>query len=119
MFFTLNLPSSVHVKAVTYGTPRVGNPAWAAFFDSKVSDFVRIDNMKDPIPIVPGRFLGFQHPRGEIHIKSGEEAYACTGDDDATDSECTISQVPNVVASNVLNHLGPYDGIYISTLSCT
>lgn len=33
---TLNLPSSVHVKAVTYGTPRVGNAAWASLFDSKV-----------------------------------------------------------------------------------
>ena len=119
MFFTLNLPSSVHVKSVTYGTPRVGNPAWASLFDSKVSDFVRIDNEKDPIPIVPGRFLGFQHPHGEIHIVSPGEAYACSPDDDATDSQCTISQVPNVADSDILDHLGPYEGIYIGTLFCT
>ncbi|KAI1789472.1 alpha/beta-hydrolase [Ganoderma leucocontextum] len=119
MFFTLNLPSSVHVKAVTYGTPRVGNPAWASLFDTNVSDFVRIDNMKDPIPIVPGRFLGFQHPHGEIHIMSAGEAYSCPGDDDATDSQCTISQVPNIAVSNLLDHLGPYDGIYVGTLFCT
>lgn len=119
MFFTLNLPSSVHVKAVTYGTPRVGNSAWATFFDSKVSDFVRIDNKKDPIPIMPGRFMGFAHPHGEIHIMSGTEAYSCSGDDDATDSKCTISQVPNVLVSNILDHLGPYDGIHIGTLYCT
>ena len=37
LFMTLNLPSSVHVKAVTFGTPRVGNPAYAQYFDSKVS----------------------------------------------------------------------------------
>lgn len=37
LFMTLNLPSNVHVKAVTYGTPRVGNAAWASFFDSHVS----------------------------------------------------------------------------------
>ena len=36
---SLNLPSSVHVKAVTYGTPRVGNPDYATFFDSKVRFF--------------------------------------------------------------------------------
>ena len=119
MFFTLNLPSSVHVKAVTYGTPRVGNSAWATFFDSKVSDFVRIDNKKDPIPIMPGRFMGFAHPHGEIHIMSATEAYSCSGDDDATDSKCTISQVPNVLVSNILDHLGPYDGIHIGTLYCT
>ncbi|EJF58128.1 alpha/beta-hydrolase [Dichomitus squalens LYAD-421 SS1] len=119
LFFTLNLPSSVHVKAVTYGTPRVGNPAWATLFDSKVSDFVRIDNEKDPVPIVPGRFLGFQHPHGEIHIVSPGEAYSCPGDDDATDPQCTISQVPNIAESNILDHLGPYEGIYIGTLFCT
>ena len=36
LFMAMNLPSSIHVKGVTYGTPRVGNPAYAAFFDSKV-----------------------------------------------------------------------------------
>ena len=37
LFMVMNLPSSIHVKGVTYGTPRVGNPAYATFFDSKVS----------------------------------------------------------------------------------
>ena len=32
----LNLPSSVAIKGVTYGTPRVGNAAWAALFDATV-----------------------------------------------------------------------------------
>ena len=116
---TLNLPSSIHVKGVTYGTPRVGNPAYASFFDSKVADFERINNESDPIPICPGRALGFSHVHGEIHIVSPGEAYACSPDDDATDSQCTISQVPNVADSDILDHLGPYEGIYIGTLFCT
>ena len=32
----LNLASRIHVAAATYGTPRVGNKAWATFFDSHV-----------------------------------------------------------------------------------
>lgn len=32
----LNLPSNIAIKGVTYGTPRVGNPAWAALFDATV-----------------------------------------------------------------------------------
>ena len=44
LFLTLNLPSSVHVKSVTFGTPRVGNPEYAAFFDSKVSRFLSDSN---------------------------------------------------------------------------
>ncbi|KAI0699167.1 alpha/beta-hydrolase [Cerioporus squamosus] len=118
MFMTLNLPSSVHVKGVTYGTPRVGNPAWATLFDSKVADFEHINNQDDPIPIVPGRSLGFQHPHGEIHILGAGDAVACPGDDDATDAQCTISSVPNVFESDLVDHLGPYEGIYVGTIFC-
>ncbi|KAI9061593.1 alpha/beta-hydrolase [Trametes sanguinea] len=118
LFFTLNLPSSIHVKSVTYGTPRVGNPTYASFFDGKVPDFKRVNNMKDPIPIVPGRFLGFQHPHGEIHIVSAGDAVSCPGDDDATDAQCTIQTVPNVTEGNIIDHLGPYEGIYIGTVFC-
>ena len=133
---TLNLPSSVHVKAVTFGTPRVGNPAWATLFDSKVRrrqplrialltlplsqvpDFKRVNNEQDPVPIVPGRFLGFQHPQGEMHLLSAGNAVSCPGNDDATDAECTISSVPNVFAGDILDHLGPYEGIFVGTIFC-
>ncbi|KAI0372183.1 alpha/beta-hydrolase [Pilatotrama ljubarskyi] len=118
LFFTMQLPSSIHIKAVTYGTPRVGNPAFASMIDSKVPDFVRINNEKDLIPIVPGRFLGFQHPHGEIHIVSPGNAVACSGDDDADDAQCTIKTVPNILEGNILDHLGPYEGISIGTIFC-
>ena len=133
---TLNLPSSIHVKAVTFGTPRVGNPAYASYFDSKVwvtscttfkliftddcqvSDFQRIDNLYDPIPIVPGRGLGYAHPHGEVHFLGSNKAVACPGDDDATDSQCTISWVPNIFVSDLIDHLGPYQGVYVGTIFC-
>ncbi|KAI0703251.1 alpha/beta-hydrolase, partial [Earliella scabrosa] len=118
LYMTLNLPSSVHVKAVTFGTPRVGNPAWATLFDSKVPDFKRVNNEQDPVPIVPGRFLGFQHPQGEMHLLSAGNAVSCPGNDDATDAECTISSVPNVFAGDILDHLGPYEGIFVGTIFC-
>ena len=88
-------------------------------------DFQRINHELDPIPIVPGRFLGFSHVHGEVHIVNGstpgsaDVAYACPGDDDASDAQCTISSVPNVFDSNIVDHLGPYDGIYIGTVFCT
>ncbi|KAI0076704.1 alpha/beta-hydrolase [Panus rudis PR-1116 ss-1] len=119
LFMKLNLPSSIHIKAVTFGTPRVGNPAFAQFFDSQVPDFERINNESDPIPIVPGRGLGFSHPHGEIHIVSPDNAVACSGDDNADDAQCTIKTVPTIFNGNILDHLGPYQGIYIGTIFCT
>ncbi|KAI0699099.1 alpha beta-hydrolase [Cytidiella melzeri] len=119
LFLTLNLPSNIHVKGVTFGTPRVGNPAYAAFFDAHVSDFERVNHASDPIPIVPGRGLGFSHVHGEIHIVSQGDAVACPGDDDATDAQCTIETVPNIFVSDILDHLGPYNSVMIGTIYCT
>ncbi|KAJ3534313.1 hypothetical protein NM688_g7157 [Phlebia brevispora] len=54
-------------------------PAWASYFDSEVSDFQHINNELDPIPIVPGRGLGFAHPHGEVHILGTNDAVAALG----------------------------------------
>ncbi|KAI6027657.1 Alpha/Beta hydrolase protein [Pisolithus microcarpus] len=119
IFLALNLPSGISIKGVTYGTPRVGNPAWASLFDSMVPNFQRINNERDPIPIVPGISMGFSHVQGEVHIVDSDYVVSCPGDDDATDGDCTIMTVPNVIDSDILDHLGPYQGIYIGTLFCT
>ncbi|TFK44798.1 alpha/beta-hydrolase [Crucibulum laeve] len=118
LFLTLNLPSDTSIKGVTYGTPRVGNPAFAQLIDAKVPNFRRVNNEKDIVPIVPGRFLGFSHPHGEVHIISPGNAVSCSGDDDATDSQCQIETVPNILVGNILDHLGPYEGINIGTIFC-
>ncbi|KAJ8522418.1 hypothetical protein ONZ45_g1007 [Pleurotus djamor] len=118
LYMTLNLPSDIAIKAMTFGTPRVGNDAFAALIDSKVPDFKRINNEKDLIPIVPGRFLGFAHPHGEVHIVSPGNAVSCPGND-ATDAQCQIQTVPNIFVGNILDHLGPYEGISIGTIFCT
>ncbi|KAJ7442635.1 Alpha/Beta hydrolase protein [Mycena latifolia] len=116
----LNLPTEIGVNAVTYGTPRVGNSDFVDFFDSQVTDFKRVNNQADLVPTVPGRFLGFSHPKGEIHIVDDDtkEIVACPGNDDAEDEKCQIKTVPTILSGNILNHLGPYNGIFIGTLSC-
>ncbi|KAJ3795888.1 Alpha/Beta hydrolase protein [Lentinula aff. detonsa] len=118
IFFRFNIPSA-SISAMTYGTPRVGNREWAALVDASDVNFKRIDNKQDLIPIVPPRFLGFGHPMGEIHILSAGNAVSCPGDDDASDADCQIESVPTIFEGNILDHLGPYEGIYIGTIFCT
>lgn len=118
LMFRLSLPASISIKAVTYGTPRVGNPAFAHYFDSKVTDFTRINNDDNPIPIVPGRGLGFLHPKGEVHFLRSGYAVGCDGSDNATDELCQIKSVPTILQGNIINHLGPYEGIWIGTTFC-
>ncbi|KAJ3491706.1 hypothetical protein NLI96_g520 [Meripilus lineatus] len=119
LYMTLNLPSNVHVKGVTYGTPRVGNSEFAKFFNSKVHDFYRINNERDLIPLVPFIEMGYRHPHGEIHIISPNNAVACPWNwNDAFSPLCTSGAVPDIFEGDILDHLGPYQGIEIGTIFC-
>lgn len=112
LFFKQNLPSSVDVRSVTFGTPRVGNAAYAKYFDSQLlGKFFRVNHGSDPVPVVPPTSAGFVHPTGEVHLLSLGGAVACPGEDDAVDSQCQIRTVPTLLQANDLDHLGPYNGL--------
>ncbi|KAG8951889.1 hypothetical protein FRC04_005581 [Tulasnella sp. 424] len=61
VYLKIQIPS-ITTKTITLGGPRVGNPAFADYLKS--FDLTRITHSQDPIPIVPGRLLGFAHPQG-------------------------------------------------------
>ena len=112
---------------------QVGNQAFADYIDAHVTSLTRINNKKDPIAIVPGRSLGFHHPSGEVHINSSSAWVACAGKQfavrqyvyrlltehrrlpgqDNTNSQCEVGAVPNILVSNIIDHLGPYDGVWM------
>jgi len=99
-------------RLVNFGQPRVGNAAFADFVDATFSDVTHVHNKHDPVPILPGRFLGFVHPNGEIHIGEDDSWTPCPGQD-STAAGCTIAEVPNIVESNVLDHLLDYNSFEI------
>jgi hypothetical protein len=106
------LPSTISIKAVTYGMPRPGNAEFANWIDANVPDFSHINNEKDIVPILPGRFLGFSHSNGEKHIYNSPQNQwvACSGHDN-TDPTCTVGQVKNIFVGDTSDHAGPYDGV--------
>ncbi|KAG6914797.1 hypothetical protein DXG01_015228 [Tephrocybe rancida] len=77
--------------STTFGLPRVGNQEFANFFDAKIPDFRRVNLGKDIIPIIPGRRLGFVHPKGQ---------------DNSTDSDCQIKTVTKIYNGTLKDHLG-------------
>ncbi|KAG8731102.1 hypothetical protein FRC11_005140 [Ceratobasidium sp. 423] len=104
LYLSLNLPSAT-IKTVTHGMPRVGNSEFADLIDNKIPDLSRITNMKDPIPILPGRFLGYAHPNGEKHIVSAGSWVACAGHDN-TDKSCTTGVVRTIFNGHSDDHGG-------------
>lgn len=112
IFLPLHI-SGLTVSFYGYGLPRVGNKDFANYVDNQLDGrFTRITNLKDPVPIIPGRFLGFRHPSGEAHIDNGEIWKWCPGQDN-TDAQCSIGDTPNIFVSDSNEHDGPYNGIII------
>ncbi|QRV73759.1 Lipase (class 3) [Ceratobasidium sp. AG-Ba] len=117
LYLKLNLPSTIVVKAVTYGQPRVGNQEFANLIDQKIPDFSRVTHEYDVIPIVPGRGLGFHHTSGEKHIIADANWVACAGQDN-TSTSCSTGAVPNIFVGSIVDHLGPYEGVWMGTIYC-
>lgn len=120
IFLPLHLPAGTQFKYVGYGLPRVGNQAFANYVDQHVTaldggqGLTRINNKEDPIPINPGRFLGFVHPSGEVHIQDSNAWDACPGQDNPS-TLCIVGDVPNDFDGDESDHDGPYDGV---TMGC-
>ena len=53
----------LEVNCVTFGSPRVGNPIFAKYFDEYVNDSYRFVNDNDPVPCVPSAWR-YKHVKG-------------------------------------------------------
>ncbi|KAH8110731.1 lipase [Phellopilus nigrolimitatus] len=117
VFLPLHLPPGTALRFVGYGLPRVGNAAFADYVGARAhgADVTHVNNRRDPVPIVPGRALGFRHPAGEVHIQASGAWDACPGRDDPSEL-CIVGDVPTLLSSDVSDHTGPYDGIL---MGCT
>ncbi|KAJ7281985.1 alpha/beta-hydrolase [Mycena rebaudengoi] len=98
------VPDDVDVVLTGFGLPRGGNKAWADFLDKEVG-ITWVSNQNDVVPTVPPRFLGFQHPAGEVHIVDDSQTnfIACPGQDN---ENCATGN--SVIAASVSDHKGPY-----------
>jgi hypothetical protein len=76
----------------TFGSPRVGDLAFASYFDKIVPDTFRIVNEKDLVPHIPQRFLGFRHVSREIwyHGAGGRFKQCNGGEDDACSNSINL-----------------------------
>ena len=79
VYLPLHLPSGTTFRTVLYGLPRVGNKALADYVDANLQNVMHINNLKDPVPIIPPRFMEYVHPSGEVHIRETGEWASCPG----------------------------------------
>ncbi|THV02157.1 lipase class 3 family protein [Dendrothele bispora CBS 962.96] len=117
IYLPLHLPSGTTFRSVLYGLPRVGNPAFADYVDAHAS-VTHINNKEDVVPILPGKFLGFAHPNGEVHIQDSGAWDVCPGHDNS-DDRCSTGDVGNIFEGSISDHDGPYDGVEMGGSGCS
>ncbi|KAK0432653.1 alpha/beta-hydrolase [Armillaria borealis] len=94
----------ISIQTITFGSPRIGNQAFADFVDSSFSNgsYARITNEADPVPHVPPTF--YVHAQGEVHL--GEEgAMACEGQENQS-AGCADGVGLLALATGINDHTG-------------
>ncbi|KAJ7915125.1 alpha/beta-hydrolase [Mycena leptocephala] len=110
--------TGVTFRTIVYGMPRVGNQAFAdhASIGNTVTHinnklvFNHLNVGSHLILTILGRFLGFHHPTGEIHIQDSGVWDTCPGEDNTSDL-CTTGDVSNIFEGETGDHVGPYGGV--------
>jgi len=75
---------SPDLSVYTFGSPRVGDLAFASYFDKIIPDTFRVVHNQDLVPHIPQRFLGFRHVSREVwyYQEAGGSFKLCNGGED-------------------------------------
>ena len=122
--YTLPLPL-VEISATLFGLPRVGDQSFANWVDSMVLSSLhkvrisRVTSYADTIPHLPERHLELRHPSlGEIWVGADPRiAYACRSAVEHDESDLCSASIP-LPKTSLLDHEGPFGGIWIGSRSC-
>jgi hypothetical protein len=100
----IGAPLSVPVTCYNYGEPRVGNQAFAEYFNQKIGTTYRIVNKADIVPHLPPKNLGFWHIATEVWWKNNTYYKICN--DSGEDPTCSDSILTPLSITDHLDYLG-------------
>ncbi|KAI9014885.1 Alpha/Beta hydrolase protein [Gaertneriomyces semiglobifer] len=93
------------IKVFTFGEPRVGNKMWADWVYTLPfsKNIFRVTHDDDVIPLIPPRFLGFQHHRAEHWLDGRGRLSQC--DDSVSEAAACAA---TTIIPNIVHHLMGY-----------
>ncbi|KAL2887832.1 Lipase [Ceratocystis lukuohia] len=101
----------------TYGSPRVGNPAFVQFITEQAGGEYRVTKLNDPVPRLPPIFSGYRHTSPEYWIDDGSSSNTAYTAADFTECDGYASTACNAgtlglsitAHLNYLQHTGSCD----------
>lgn len=92
-------------ELVTFGAPRVGNAAFAVFYeDSAVFPHFRVTHGRDPVVHVPSSTAGFVHVGREVFFNKASSSYRMCARGE--DPECSVSVVLATGLDDHMSYMG-------------
>ncbi|KAH8913536.1 alpha/beta-hydrolase [Atractiella rhizophila] len=74
----INLDPNIAIQTVGYGQPRVGNDAFALYYDQLLgNNTLHYTNWRDPVPRLPEQILGFVQTQNEFFNQTTYECLRC------------------------------------------
>ena len=95
-----DLPPHAGLAHYSFGTPRVGNAAWASTLHAAASasrpdSYFRIVHALDPVPrLPPAVLLGYAHPPREVWYSENSSSFVVCSADSGEDPACSDSDAP-------------------------
>lgn len=95
------------VRVVTFGSPRVGNAVFAAWFEREIASSWRFTHNRDIVPSVPPGYMGFQHVSREVWVVDLLMEHTLVGicDGSGEDPLCHNSMCHLGLCSSITDHL--------------
>jgi len=98
-----------NISVYNYGLPRVGNQAFANYYDSMIPNTFRVVNGHDIVPHTPTINQGFYHVATEVWENPGESMSFRICDSSGEDPHCSDSQTLDLSVYDHLHYLGFYE----------
>jgi len=99
----------------TQGTPRPGNPAFAALYAQSIAASFREIHQADCVPHLPPMVLGFQHGPVEVFFNEAFSKYQVCSGNNGEDPSCSDSLLMPVSIPDHLTYHGIDVGAYCSS----
>jgi len=97
---TLGVPFTVY----NFGEPRVGNTAFAQWYDAHIGNIYRVVNEADCVPHLPTISMGFWHSATEIWYKTATNIITCSSST-GEDPNCSDSLLLPISTSDHTDYL--------------
>ena len=99
-------PPPPPIRLFTFGSPRVGNAAFASFVERSTSASVRVTHNRDVVPSVPPTWVGFHHVATEAwQVDVGGAGVVGLCDASGEDPRCHDSVCILGLCTSVADHL--------------